>query len=244
MCKLRSGLLPEDRLFDIFPSGLGSSSSITEAPYIFTPKHISDILRRYGNQQHTERTVVRSAWYGKQTKSAKHEFIVVHVEDLTIPGLKNCIVIDRNKSERGGSSPIAMDALRVSYDGDMKGLLKESKLTPYLMLENIIFQPGQPLPLQRLVDLVRHVSEQHKKYNPVDKNCYWFAGMIWECIRGIYTEAEHEILIKERRGRISYARFSPSPAQVTDVIWTMQSGANTSKPEASSSNVSAPEVLT
>lgn len=77
-----------ERLRDIFPPGLeGSMASIKRPPHTFAPHYLHDILSSQdGGNRHVERTIVKSAWYGKQKKSAMHEFILIQVEHLAIPG--------------------------------------------------------------------------------------------------------------------------------------------------------------
>lgn len=228
-----------ERLREIFPPGLELKSNLKSIgqPYTYNPQQLNDIMEHYRDcgDPRAEKTVVASAWYGKQTKGAKHEFIVIHVEDLTGSNFKNCIAIDRNQglpasNASVASSPLASDAFRVSYDGDLDRLLQGSQLAPYLMLEDISFKSGKPLLLQNLVALVHHISKEHTRYNPVDTNCYWFSGLIWECIRQMYPAAEYKPIIQGKKGRIGYARFIPNPIQVQNVLRAVQKGIGESDP--------------
>lgn len=234
---------PKRRLREIFPPGVKSKSKCNGSHYSLTTQHLYDVLHAEDDEQHAKQHVVKSAWFGKQTKSARHEFIVIHVEDLAIPGLKNYLAIDRNHDDpkntaRAFSSPKAKDTFRVAYDGDMTQLLRESDLSPHLVLERLSFRPDEPLLLRDLVALVHHVSTQHDTYSPVDTNCYWFTGLIWECIRKMFPNAEHQVMVPGKKGRISYIRFVPNPIQVQNVLRAVRSGAEQSNPESLSLNVS------
>lgn len=223
-----------ERLRDIFPAGFESNSnSIKRDHFTFTPYYLHDILtRNSANNGHVEQTIVKSAWYGKQTRStARHEFIVLQVEDLAIPGLQNFIALDRNQSSettspQGGVAKVstvssgtdAADAFRVSYDGDLDRFLHKCKLTPYLELERIEFPSDKALRLLDLVTLVLHVSDQHPQYKALDTNCYWFTGLIWECMREMRPTAAHQVCLAGKRGRIGFVRCIPNRVQVRNVV--------------------------
>lgn len=221
-----------ERLYDVFPIGLdGSSTSTRKSTFTIEPFHLYNTFTLNRGNPHVAQTVVKSAWYGKQTRSARHEFIVVLVEDLAITGLQNCMVIDRN---RGGtpagvpnyaaasSSTKAFDSFKVSYNGDLKQLLSESQLTPHHILERISFQTIEPLPLLNLVALVNHISDQHPRYHPVDANCYWFTGLIWECIRQMRPTATHQVHLQGRKGQFACVRSIPNSLQVQNVLRQVQ----------------------
>lgn len=241
-----------ERLYDIFPAGLGSNSTSIRGKFFpITPFHLHDIFDRHRGNPHATNTVIKSAWYGKQTRSARHEFIVVLVEDLAIPGLKNCMAIDRNQNRTpakvpnvtaASSSATASDLFRISYNGDLNQLLLESQLTPHYMLERISFQSNEPLPLFNLVALVCHISNQYPTYHPVDANCYWFTGLIWECIRKMRPTAQHEVHLQGRRGQFACVRSIPNALQVNNVLRQIQSDINLFYSETPQSpNVSIPK---
>lgn len=223
-----------ERLWAVYPPGL-MPNSITGSSkgehYSFTARYLFDMFAMHSSR-HGKDNVVRSAWYGKQTKSARHEFIVVVVEDLAIPGLKNCMAIERNqdnastgsssRAARASSSINARDTFKVSYDGNLTRLLDESKLTPYQILEQLYFQPDKPFSLHTLVTLVHRISGQHRKYNPLDTNCYWFTGLIWDCMRRMFPEARYEPHLPKRRGRFTLVRHITNPVQVQNVVRIIQ----------------------
>lgn len=215
-----------NRLLDIFPLGLESTSGGVRAPYTFAAHYLRDLFIHNRGNQYAERTIVKSAWYGKQVKYARHEFIVVHVEDPEIEGLKNCLAIERTQDNPAGtlltafSSPPAKDTFKIAYDGDLKRLLRDSHLTPHLELEEISFLSDEPLHLRELVTLVHIVSDGHQTYNLVDTNCYWFTTLIWECMRKMRPTANHRSFPQSARkkGRIGAVRLIPNPIQVRNVL--------------------------
>lgn len=225
-------------LRDVFPPGLQSSSasgSCGSAPGIFSPADFYDTLTRgYGNHGHVEQTVVKSAWYYKQVKSARHEFIVLQVEDLAVPGLRNYLVIDRNRGDAasrpsGGILKLIMslgtdaqDAFRVSYDGNLAQLFHDCQLGSHKELERIDFKSEEPLLLHQLATLVREVSNRSLKYHPVDANCYWFAGLVWEGMREMRPGAILTDFAAKRRGKIGFIRFITNRLQVKDVVRVVQ----------------------
>lgn len=224
------------RVRSVFPPGFESSSSSHEQPYSFAPHLLYNTLNDdHSGNRHVASTVVKSAWYCKQKESARHEFIILCVSDLEIPGLENYIALDRNqgrasspkglsKASAVSSSSLATDAFRISYDGDLQRFLHECRLTPYLKLEEIEFPPHEALPLLKLVGLVVNISNQHPKYHPADTNCYWFTGLIWECVRRMYPTAKYEVHLPGKKGRIAFLRSIPNPVQVWNALWEIQGG--------------------
>ncbi|KAB5589357.1 hypothetical protein CTheo_7195 [Ceratobasidium theobromae] len=223
----------DQRLRDIFPPGfdsnLRSSASAFHSPYSFPPEQLYRLFTdNYNHNKHVEHTIVKNAWYCKQEKSVKHEFILIEVEDTLMPNPTNFIILDRNKGERRQSSwPTsflpsvlrtgAKDEFRVSYDGNVKRLLHDCKLESHEYLEQIMFDPDHPLPLYELVTLAHHVSEQHPRYNAMDANCYWFAGIIWECLIKMRPSAQHINPSPNKRGQFVWIRYRHNPIQVKNV---------------------------
>lgn len=232
--KTSASLSLRERLRDVFPPGLESNSkSIGRGSYTFSPHDLYEVFARERDNQHVGETIVKSAWYGKQKKSAGHEFILIQVEDLMIPGLENCLVIDRNQGK--SSSPLKVSkaltrfssldatvAFRVSHDGDLSRLVEECQLTPYRLLEHIHLQPNEPLQFLKLVTLVNHISDLPHGYNLLDANCYWFAGLVWECMVMMCPAAQHQIFFPGKRGRTGFVRTIPNPVQVQNVLREVQ----------------------
>ncbi|CUA76634.1 hypothetical protein RSOLAG22IIIB_12411 [Rhizoctonia solani] len=204
-----------ERHKQIFPAGFdisSSSSSIERAYYAFSPERLYDVLTSgYNPDHHVEDIVVKSASYCKKHTAPKHEFIILEVEDRRSPGLKNCIALDRNVSEAPNrpkgissvsSSPsfAAKDEFRVSYDGDKKRLLAQCDLQDHEVLETLVFKSEEPLLLYQLATLTRAVSFQRDKYNIFNANCYWFAGLIWDCIIRMRPSAYYKIPHGQIRG--------------------------------------------
>lgn len=221
-------------------SSTNPSSKFSVQPPTFTPQQLYDLCTFRRSNLSTAGTVVVSAWYGKQATASYHEFIVIHVEDLTMPGRKNCMVIDRNPNNLGISNCAlaavwgnARDAFRISYDGDLTQLLAACQLTPHMVLEEIRIYPDELLPLVHLVTLVNHISELHSNYSLVDTNCYWFAGLIWECLRKMCPKAKYEVVVPGKRGRFSYTHFVMKPIQVRSVLRHVQKTLESENPESS-----------
>lgn len=154
---------------------------------------------------------------------------MLQVGDTKIPNLDNFIALDRNQGTPTSSSNVsassrsnASDAFRVSYDGDLHRFLRECQLTDYLKLEQIHFQANEPLLLLDLVTLVAHISEHHPIYSPVDTNCYWYTGLVWECMRKMRPKASHVVHVEGQKGRIAFARVIPNPVQVWSILREVQ----------------------
>ncbi|CAE6536468.1 unnamed protein product [Rhizoctonia solani] len=216
------------RLLDLFPPGfdINSRSVSSRGHYHFATEQLYQRLTdEYLPEKHIESTLVKSVWYGKQRKSARHEFILIEVQDTTAE-LTNYIVLDRNLNE--ALVPIApntlpakisstsrscrgaaLDAFRVSYDGVEKQLLRECQLWPRDYLEKIEFGSTEPLFLYQLVTLVHVVSEKSPNYAMAYRNCYWFAGIIWECMRRLRPTASRDDRLSKKRGKFSILRYTP-----------------------------------
>ncbi|CUA67501.1 hypothetical protein RSOLAG22IIIB_07388 [Rhizoctonia solani] len=224
------------RLMDVFPPGfdINSKSLSSRGHYHFAPEQLYHRLTdEYLPEKHIESTIVKSVWYGKQRKSARHEFILIEVEDLQAE-LKNYIVLDRNLNEAvapTGKKIIppkvasvsyscrgaALDAFRVSYDGIEKRLLRECALWPRDYLEKIEFNSSEPFFLYQLATLVHVVSDKSPNYAMAYRNCYWFAGLIWECMRHLRPSAGYDDRLAANRGKFSILRYKPE-VQERDAI--------------------------
>jgi hypothetical protein len=218
---------PESRLKFVFPAGFDiiSRSSSGSSHYSLTPEQLSNALVDSSPVAHSESIIVKSAWYGKQTDGAGHEFIVIQVEDTTVSGLINYMVLDRNiLNQRGkfmklirGGNPI--DAFRISHNGDLVRLLSDCDLDSHKFLERLTFPSDKPLFLYELVTLAKVVSGQHSRYLVIESNCFVFAGLIWESLCRIWTFANREIsnALEKERGRYGWLRYTLDESQVMEV---------------------------
>ncbi|KAH7338626.1 hypothetical protein B0J17DRAFT_717054 [Rhizoctonia solani] len=228
------------RLLEIFPPGFDSTSRSvgSRGCYQYAPEQLyHSLTNNYTPYNHVEWTLVSSVWYGKQKKGARHEFILIKVED-TLDGLTNFIVLDRNNSknsplrtqdDRGFNlSPggigcsqscqsAAADAFRVSYNGIEAQLLQECQLQNNQYLEMIEFGPEGRLFLYQLVTLVQLVSESSHNYAVVGENCYWFAGVIWECIRALRPSARYDERRARIRGTFARIRYTPDTEHIIKI---------------------------
>lgn len=211
---------PGARLKDIFPPGFDQCPSISGSGGYFQSKpeqlYIS-LIERYDPKTPTESIIVRSAWYGKQTKSARHEFIVIEVEDIDVPGLINYLILDRNAETYQGSSKTISsqltnrrDNFRISYDGKIDILLQECGLTDHKLIEGLSFLSSQPLHLYELVALANIVSNKYPDYQALDSSCYLFAGVIWDCMRLMRPTATYTDALAQKRGKCRWIRYTPN----------------------------------
>ncbi|KAF8601964.1 hypothetical protein BDV93DRAFT_557945 [Ceratobasidium sp. AG-I] len=223
------------RLKDIFPAGFDEKFSLgaTSSKYASSSRkggHFSSkpeqlyysLVERYDPTTPMESIMVKSAWYGKQTKKAQHEFIVIQVEDIDMPGLINYLVLDRNAENYEGASKalststsqaaVAIDTFKVSYDGDIKRLLDECRLTPYKFLEELSFPSNTPLHLYEVVTLADTVSKRYPDYRLLDSSCYLYAAAIWECMHLMCPSAIYRDALAKKRGKCNWYRYIPSRA--------------------------------
>lgn len=227
------------RFKDIFPGGfdkklgLGagvnqwSSISHNAGHSMFSTEHLYySLIEREDPKLNPESIIVKTAWYGKQTKAPQHEFIIVQVEDITEPKLTNYLVLDRNAGvphaksatvSLAASLPIyANDTFKVAYDGDAKKLLKECRLTPNKYLEALSFQSDAPLYLYELVALAKFVNFRYPNYAILDSSCYLFGGVVWDCLRRMRPSATYLDDLASRRGQCFCIRYTPNASAVQD----------------------------
>ncbi|CAE7202569.1 unnamed protein product [Rhizoctonia solani] len=178
----------------------------------------------YLPEKHIESTIVKSVWYGKTRSSARHEFILIEVEDTQF-NLKNYIVLDRTPSETLARSKkifpakatssgrkywgVALDSFRVSYNGIEKQFLQECELWPRDYLEKIEFPSTEPFFLYQLAALAYVISEKSPDYVVAYRNCYWFAGLIWECMRQLQPNGVYDDRLSRNRGKFAVLRYNP-----------------------------------
>jgi hypothetical protein len=225
----------ESRLKDIFPRGFDNASlrsNHTGSHYTLKLEQLYySLIERYDPNAHVETVIVKSAWYGKQTRSAEHEFILIQVEDTAAEGLTNYLVLDRNVGERShgplgkisrswasSQATTTIDTFRVSYDGNMKQLLDECQLSPHTYLEQLQFQSEAPLHLYELVTLASIVSNRYPLHRAVNSSRYLFIGLVWECMRRMRPGAIYEdIQAGKKRGRFGWVRSMPSTSQMEEI---------------------------
>lgn len=209
-----------------FPSSLLSSptsDSLRPPPSSYTPRQLYEMLISHRENTHPQ-AFVTSAWYGKLKNGAEHEYIMLTVEDRSIPGPRNKNVISIDRNQHGpptaavSSGTVACDTFKISSDGDLDQFLLDCQFTPHRMLEKVIFQSNEPLPLHDVTVLVEHISTKHTKYHVARHNCYWFAGLIWECMLHMRPNATHNNFFPMRRGSMGFLRRYTSKTQVRKAI--------------------------
>lgn len=168
---------------------------------------------------------MKTAWYGKQTKGAKHEFFLIQVEDIGRPALANYLVLDRDAGNPGQLTRVALmslqtakanDAFRISYDGNCEKLLKDCDLLPYLFLEQISFSSDAPLHLYELATLADIASKRYPLYHLTGSGCYLFAGVIWECMRRARPTATYREKRPQERGKYHWFRYIPNASDTQE----------------------------
>ncbi|KAG8762556.1 hypothetical protein FRC11_008854 [Ceratobasidium sp. 423] len=220
---------------DVFPPGLDSSSNKSipgRSHYTLAPDQLYRTLTSYEPGKHVESIIVKSAWYGKQSRLAKQEFIVIQVEDIAIKGLTNYIALDRSTSTPSSvfsnliphsrlrfHGEMARDAFKVAYDGDEEQLLHECNLDPHKYLEHLEFHVEEPLLLYQLSTLVYLISERYPEYGVADINGSWFARLIWESMRQVRPRAKltHDGQASRKRGKLGWVHPAPDSTEVTAI---------------------------
>ncbi|KAF8671095.1 hypothetical protein RHS04_08479 [Rhizoctonia solani] len=224
------------RFLDMFPPGLDVTSIQSKSPYSFDSEQLYNTFTRgYDPEKHIESTLVKSVRYCKHTKGVQHEFILVEIEDIKVP-LINYIVLDRTISQDYSGITIqrpfrrkrtnssiqsycgpAVDAFRVSYNGNKEQLLKACQLQPCRDLEEIEFTRVNPVYLYQLVTLVHVVSGRTPNYDLSGKNCYWFAGLVWGCLLSLRPDSRYDSHLSENnRGRLAVIYCAPEEKEVTE----------------------------
>ncbi|KAF8602012.1 hypothetical protein BDV93DRAFT_557989 [Ceratobasidium sp. AG-I] len=194
---------------------LHSSRSWRGSHYSLTPEQLyHSLVERYDPITAMESVMVKSAWYGKQTHSAQHEFIVVQVQDIYKPALVNYLILDRNVVPHAGlpiaqfQTTLANDTFKISYDGDLERLVQESRLKPCKYIEELLFPPDSQLHLYELVILADIVSLRYPNYHLLDSSCYMHAGLIWECMRLMRPFAGYRGGLRSGRGKLRWFRYT------------------------------------
>lgn len=201
----------QHRLRSVFPAGFDRPPPTSGERKSFTPEDLYETLidGRRSNDR-VESIYLVSATYRKRTAPPEHEFILIEVEDRKLPGLRNYMILDRVPgpaetvlATSGGQyhSSLATDRFRVAYDGDESKLIAQCNLKTHRILETMIFQNNDPLPFHCLVGLARTVSKQREHYNVLNSNCYWFAGLTWECLLFMRPGAGYNSPLRSHRGK-------------------------------------------
>ncbi|CAE6434265.1 unnamed protein product [Rhizoctonia solani] len=220
------------RLHAIFPLSLDIQATSGRLHHTLQPNILYQTLTyHYHPDKHVESTIVKSAWYGKQTKGVEHEFILLKVTD-TVVNVNNYIILDRNHtSHKVGdsgwstsgsacSSWGAFDSFKVSSNGIEEELLGDCGLWHREYLEKLRFERKEnPLFFYELVTLVDLISEENPIYDITQKNCYWFAGLIWECLRKMRPSAKMVKIIDTpgKKGKLGPLRYFPDLREIDEV---------------------------
>ncbi|KAF8594136.1 hypothetical protein BDV93DRAFT_180584 [Ceratobasidium sp. AG-I] len=230
------------RNFDIFPTALGSyqqSVQALELPLQYTLSQLKGMFQRYREEDHIENIYVSSAEYCKQTGDAKHEFLLLEVQDERIPQISNWVVLDRTVgvstsgafaavSTSVSSGSPAQDRLRVSCYGKKDLLTKQCNLAPYEILERVTlptFASSTPLLLCELVILALETSRSRFMYNLMSAQCFWFASCVWECMLKLRPEAYRSgVAESNNRGRFgNFFRQDVDNLELDDILYKAKS---------------------
>ncbi|KAF8593711.1 hypothetical protein BDV93DRAFT_194380 [Ceratobasidium sp. AG-I] len=228
------------RNLDIFPSGLGSfaqSKHALDLPLQYTLTQLKSMFHRSNREEdHIDSIYVSSAEYCKQMGDAKHEFLLLEVQDERIPLISNWAVLDRtvNKATPGTLSAIstsvssnspAQDRLRVSCYGDKDLLIKQCTLGPYEVLERLVVPMSTPLWLWELVILALETSRSRFMYNLMSAQCFWFASCVWECMQKL-RPGSYRMVVAASNNRGKFGNFfqqDVNKAEVGDILYKVNS---------------------
>ncbi|CAE6499433.1 unnamed protein product [Rhizoctonia solani] len=91
-------------------------------------------------------------------------------------------------------------------------------------LEKVEFSSTKPLHLYELATLVYIVSERSPNYSVAAENCYWFAGLIWECMLILHPPlpGEHDDRMTSERGRFAMLRYRPERSEMDEICMAYQ----------------------
>ncbi|CAE6500861.1 unnamed protein product [Rhizoctonia solani] len=204
------------QVVDLFPwTSLSSASNSSIAP----SQLFLGLTDHYDPETHVESIIIKSVWYGKRQEGARHEFLLIEIED-TATQMQNFLVLDRNNTEsanlgEGGLiaglglgsrafKGVTLDAFRISRDGIEDQLMIDCKLKPRLYLQKLELVPEEPMYLYQLATLALVVSQDYPTYSADLRNCYFFAGLVWAGIRKFCPKAK----VTNRRGDLQ-GRFGP-----------------------------------
>ncbi|KAF8601957.1 hypothetical protein BDV93DRAFT_557939 [Ceratobasidium sp. AG-I] len=231
--------LPSARIREIFPPGFDAQFGLdpSSSGYMSHRGHFSSppgqlyylLVERYDPATHMESIIVKSVWYGKMTKSVEHEFLVIQVEDIDVPGLINYLILDRNaepsmRPQRDFlfRTIAVLDTFAISYDGSLEKLLQVCQLKPYIYLEELLFPSDSRLHLYELVTLARVVSNRYPDYRLL-RASYMFAGLIWECMHLMRPFAGYRVMSAGKRGKGLWTRYTPSESNRQEIYEAVQS---------------------
>ncbi|KAF8594732.1 hypothetical protein BDV93DRAFT_549100 [Ceratobasidium sp. AG-I] len=209
---------------DIDPLSTYQSSSTLQSIY-------DDITTRYDAT--TENTWVESVTFCKERKGSRHEFILIYTVDSST-NTKATLLLERTsdvpmheaiRSVRSILSwfcgtRVAQDRLKILRDGNLWDL--KNRTESINMLETLRFTcPDKPLFLYELIILSYITSVTNIEYHLFTAQCYWFAGMVWDCITRLRPEADLNTLKKNQRGRFArwfHQKIRPKDLSVISTI--------------------------
>jgi hypothetical protein len=228
-----SSLFQAPRNIHIFPKAFGSKSHPSHSPHIFDLTQLHDALfGKYDPENHLEHTLVDSLEYCKQKSDPEHEFIIVTAKDSAAPQFVNYMVLDRTSNipaDRVGKHILATfspsiwkayaeDKMKISPDGDLPCLLKHCQISSYRTLERLDF-PEKPLMIHELIAVSRAASSQQVEYRVFEAQCYWFAALVWDCVKRLRPEASSvEGSDRNLRGKFGFFYQRGSEQDLPDVL--------------------------
>ncbi|CAE6536457.1 unnamed protein product [Rhizoctonia solani] len=233
---LSSSILPGTaarwlQFIDLFPWTSSTSSNASHSS--LTPSQLFlGLTDHYDPETHVESIIVKTIWYGKRQGGARHEFLLIDIEDSATQ-MQNFLVLDRNNTEsanlgdRGvlgglglGSRAfkgVTLDAFRISRDGSEDQLMTDCNLKPRVYLQKLEIAPEQPLYLYQLATLALIVSRDHPTYSADLHNCYFFAGLIWAAIQKFRPKAELTNRLGGQRGRFGPLLYVLSEEEINGI---------------------------
>lgn len=167
--------------------------------------------RAYKAEGYDETVYISSAWYGRQTRGARYDFIVLKVCDDKMPGISNFLVLDQTVQNSVGTyfatptrifpNRLAHGRLRVSCYGDFELLMQQCNLIPYRLLEELTIPSHTQLFLWELVVLASETSNSRRMLSILSARSFWFASYVWEGMRHLRPAAIYQDAIRKRSER-------------------------------------------
>jgi hypothetical protein len=184
------------------------------------------VAENVGYARHAQ---VLSIVHSKSNNGKNHEDIMFEVN---IDGRTSWVLTDRNAGGRDGtsshspspsdsradltaslSSNVAYDRVVVPAYGKHIAINSWINDDPVVVC-TIKIHPDTPLSLAELAGLLPLISARAKLYNPMSKQCYWYARAIYESIRKKYPTSE--VTMGEAYSKHGkHARVLPVPCHVS-----------------------------
>jgi len=106
-----------------------------------------------------------------------------------------------SNSSSASLSPEAADGIYIARRGDasLLGKYRNDGLVLVAKVEKSSKTPADDdLSVAEFAALLQIISNKYERYEPTNHNCYWFAGIVYQCVRHRFPSSfEHESRTKE-----------------------------------------------